>query len=73
MASEITRKIVDQVKSSKCGKAHCKSQGRDQLEVVWFGKQYGQQKEVTCSACFICNDEAIKSAIPTQLNVLPLR
>lgn len=56
MASEITRKIVEQIKVNKCKKHNCRSQGRDQLEVVWFGKQYGQQKEVTCSACFVCND-----------------
>ena len=71
--SEITRKIVEQLKGSRCKKNNCKSQGKDQLEVVWFGRQYGQQREATCSACLICSDEAIKNAIPTQLNVLPLR
>ena len=42
--SEITRKIVEQLKNNKCKKNNCKSQGKDALEVVWFGKQYGQQR-----------------------------
>jgi hypothetical protein len=73
MSSEIARKIIEQIHNTRCKKKNCPSQQRDPLDLVWFGKQYGDQRQITCSACFVCNDEAIKNAIPTQLNVLPLR
>ena len=72
MSSEISRKIIEQLRCQTCKRKNCKSDQRDPLDVVWFGKQYNQ-KQITCSACFICNDEAIKNAIPTQQNVVPLR
>lgn len=73
MSTEIARKIIEQVRAGQCKRNNCISQQRDPPDVVWFGKQYGSNKEVTCSACYICNDEAVKKSIPTQLNVLPLR
>jgi hypothetical protein len=73
MSTEIARKIIEQVRANQCRKKNCVSQQRDPLDVVWFGKQYGVNREATCSACYICNDEAVKNSLPTHLNVLPLR
>ena len=72
MSSELSRKIIEQVRCQTCRQKNCHSDQRDPLDVVWFGKQYSQ-KQITCSACFVCNDEALKNAIPTQQNVAPLR
>lgn len=73
MSTEIARKILEQIRAGLCNKKNCISKQRDPLDVVWFGKQYGANREITCSACYICNDEAVKNSLPTQLNVLPLR
>lgn len=73
MSSELSRKLIDQVRANRCSKKGCFSQQRDPLDVVWFGQQYGDSKELTCSACYVCNDEAIKASFPTQINVLPVR
>lgn len=73
MSTEIARKIIEQVRANCCKKKNCVSQQRDPLEVIWFGTQYGANREATCSACYICNEEAVKNSLPTCLNVLPLR
>lgn len=73
MYSEQARKLIEQVRANRCNRKGCLSQQRDPLDTVWFGQQYGECREFTCSACFVCNDEAIKAAIPTTHNVLPVR
>lgn len=73
MSNEFTRKIIDQIRNIKCNKKGCLSQQRDSLDIVWYGQQYGDYKEYTCSACYVCNEEAVKGSFPTNLNVLPLR
>lgn len=56
MSTEIARKIIEQVRAGVCNKKNCISKQRDPLDIVWFGKQYGANREITCSACYICND-----------------
>ena len=73
MYSEQARKLIEQVRANRCTRKGCLSQQRDPLDTVWFGQQYGECREFTCSACFICSDESVKAAIPTTHNVLPVR
>lgn len=68
---EPIKNMLDSLKTEKCTRKDCLSDKRGNLEVVWFGKQY-DVKEVTCSCCFMLNDEAIKKSIPATFNVLPL-
>jgi hypothetical protein len=73
MSSEQSRKLIEQARAFRCTRKGCLSQQRDPIDVVWFGQQYGECKEYTCSACYICSDEAVKASLPTALNILPLR
>jgi hypothetical protein len=68
---EPVKKIITELKSMKCSKKGCLSDHRDTLEVAWFGNLY-ENKEMTCSSCYILDNEAIKKSLPSNLNVLPL-
>lgn len=69
---EGSKKLEESIKMGKCKNRECLSGGKDNLEIVWFGNQY-EQKKITCSSCFVMNDEAIKKSLPTNLNVVPVR
>lgn len=71
-SSELQKRLYDSIRSNKCTNKGCLSNGEDNLEVAWFGKQY-DEKCLTCSSCYIMNDEAVRKSIPTAFNVLPLR
>lgn len=71
-SQEFFKKLEEHIRSSKCSNKGCLSNGKDNMEIVWFGNQY-EEKMITCSSCFVMNDEALKKSIPTNQNVLPLR
>ena len=70
--ADAARKLSEQIRSYKCSRKGCLSQQRDHIEVAWFGTQYGDNKEFTCSACFLCHDESMRNAYPASINILPL-
>lgn len=70
--SELSKKLEESIRGAKCSNKGCLSGGKDNLDIVWFGNQY-EQKIITCSSCYVMNDEAIKKSIPTAQNVMPLR
>jgi hypothetical protein len=68
---EPIKNLVESLKTEKCQRKDCLSDNIGNLEVVWFGKQY-DTKDMTCSCCYMLNDEAIKKSLPATYNVLPL-
>lgn len=70
--AELSKKLDESIRAAKCSNKGCLSGGKDNLDIVWFGNQY-EQKIITCSSCYVMNDEAIKKSIPTSQNVMPLR
>lgn len=69
---ELSKKLEESIRTAKCSNKGCLSGGKDNLDIVWFGNQY-EQKIITCSSCYIMNDEAIKKSLPTAQNIMPLR
>lgn len=64
--------MEESLRGARCSSKDCLSSGRDSQEIVWFGVQY-EQKKITCSSCFVMNDEAVKKCLPTAVNVMPVR
>ena len=71
MTTDLHAKLGHLIKDAKCKNKDCLSNGNDNLELVWFGKQY-EEKIITCSSCYVMNEEAIKKSLPTSMNVLPV-
>lgn len=54
MNTDLYLKLHQTIKDAKCKNKDCLSKGNDNLELVWFGKQY-EEKIITCSSCYVMN------------------
>jgi hypothetical protein len=69
---ELQKKLEESIRAKNCTHKGCLSSGKDALDIVWFGSQF-EEKVITCSSCFVLNDEALKKCVPSSFNVVPLR
>jgi hypothetical protein len=70
--SDLTKRVTEKIKATRCSQPNCFSDSEDNLEVIVFGNLRSDKRGFMCSSCFLEGD-IIPQLKRVEFNVLPVR